>query len=191
MRIEQLDPIPDEAVALSQFLALDDPSQTFKITILQLIDAMVERRLNDLFVSKADPRSGSTQVDSADALTRKDYVDGATKAWGLGTYGSDDPHQWSGFIANPDSGNPEWPLNGAGFQSVYAPTRRAQLWVHTDGTVLFRFSLSETASDTATPWAVHYTSANPPTAADVGAASLDEVERLRAELAELRAMLTV
>lgn len=36
MRIQGLDQIPNEAIDLSQFLALDDPSQTFKITLGQL-----------------------------------------------------------------------------------------------------------------------------------------------------------
>lgn len=36
MRIQSLDPIPNEAIDLSQFLALDDPSQTFKVTLGQL-----------------------------------------------------------------------------------------------------------------------------------------------------------
>lgn len=40
MRIQQLDQIPDEALDLSQFLAVDDPSQTFKMTLLQLRDFM-------------------------------------------------------------------------------------------------------------------------------------------------------
>lgn len=64
MRIQDLDQIPDEAVDLSQFLALDDPSQTFKVTLLQLVDALVAQRLNALFVKKAgDAMTGDLRSD--------------------------------------------------------------------------------------------------------------------------------
>lgn len=39
--ISQLDSITDEAIDLSQFLAIDDPSQTFKLSLLQLRDFFV------------------------------------------------------------------------------------------------------------------------------------------------------
>lgn len=41
MRIQALDQITDEAIDLSQMLALDDPSQTFKMTLLQLRDFLL------------------------------------------------------------------------------------------------------------------------------------------------------
>lgn len=45
IRISDLDQISNGGIDLSQFLALDDPSQSFKITILQLADFMEARFL--------------------------------------------------------------------------------------------------------------------------------------------------
>lgn len=68
MRIQDLDQIPDDAIDMSQFLALDDPSQTFKLTLLQLVDALVAQRLNALFVKKAgDIMPGELTFDSGGA----------------------------------------------------------------------------------------------------------------------------
>lgn len=41
MRIQDLDQIPSEAISESQFIALDDPSQTFKVTLGQLQDFLL------------------------------------------------------------------------------------------------------------------------------------------------------
>ncbi|MGN5575957.1 hypothetical protein VF709_24920, partial [Enterobacter sp. Lyrl_3] len=63
----------------------------------------------------------------------------------------------------------EVPANGAGWQSAYGASRRAQIFMTTGGNVYSRFSLSDVAFDVDTPWAIHYTTLNKPTAADVGA----------------------
>ncbi|MEX9845414.1 phage tail protein [Providencia rettgeri] len=52
-----------------------------------------------------------------------------------------------------------WPTNGAGFQCVYAETRRAQFHISQQGEVLSRFSILS-GSDKETPWNKHYTTAN-------------------------------
>ncbi|MCH7370036.1 hypothetical protein [Aeromonas sp. MR16] len=49
MRVLDLDQISDEAIDLSQFLAVDDPAQTFKMTLLQLADFLEARTLARLF----------------------------------------------------------------------------------------------------------------------------------------------
>ncbi|HHQ6623810.1 TPA: hypothetical protein ACSTL5_000244 [Serratia fonticola] len=50
--------------------------------------------------------------------------------------------------------------NGAGFQSVYAANRRAQLFIGTDGKVISRFSTTDTPETDTTTWNTHYTTAN-------------------------------
>jgi hypothetical protein len=75
----------------------------------------------------------------------------------------------SQFLANTDSTKPELPSNGAGFQSCYAPNRRAQLFLTTDNGLYVRFTLSDTALDSTTPWVRAYTTSYKPSAADVGA----------------------
>lgn len=68
MLIQDLDQIPDDAIDMSQFLALDDPSQTFKVTLLQLVDALVAQRLNALFVKKSgDEMTGPLTLKPAGA----------------------------------------------------------------------------------------------------------------------------
>lgn len=68
MLIQDLDQIPDDAIDMSQFLAIDDPSQTFKITLLQLVDALVAQRLNALFVKKSgDEMTGPLTLKPAGA----------------------------------------------------------------------------------------------------------------------------
>lgn len=52
-----------------------------------------------------------------------------------------------------------WPTNGAGFQCVYAETRRAQFHISQQGEVSSRFS-QLSGSDKETPWNKHYTTAN-------------------------------
>jgi len=49
---------------------------------------------------------------------------------------------------------------GAGFQSIYASTRRAQLWISSTGRVFSRFSLSASALDSTTTWNEHRTTVN-------------------------------
>lgn len=75
----------------------------------------------------------------------------------------------SQFLANTDSTKPEYPGNGAGVQSCYAPNRRGQLFLTTDNGLHVRFTLSDSAIDSTTPWARVYTTSYKPSAADVGA----------------------
>lgn len=49
MRIQDLDQISDANIDLSQFVALDDPGQTFKATLLQLSDFLQANILNRVF----------------------------------------------------------------------------------------------------------------------------------------------
>lgn len=49
MRIQDLDQITNEEMDLSQFIALDDPGQTFKATLLQLSDFLQETILGRVF----------------------------------------------------------------------------------------------------------------------------------------------
>ncbi|SAF46789.1 tail fiber assembly protein [Enterobacter kobei] len=77
--------------------------------------------------------------------------------------------QVSQFLAYSSTEMDEVPANGAGWQSAYAPARRAQAFMNTSGHFYSRFSLSDAAFDTITPWAIHYTTLNKPGAADVGA----------------------
>ncbi|MGE6078332.1 tail fiber domain-containing protein [Aeromonas veronii] len=67
----------------------------------------------------------------------------------------------------------EVPTHGAGWQSTYNSNRRAQLYVAANGDVYSRFSLSDVTLDADTAWAIHYTSANKPTSADVGLGSVN------------------
>ncbi|WP_395302205.1 phage tail protein [Enterobacter mori] len=77
--------------------------------------------------------------------------------------------QVSQFLAYAAADLKEVPSNGAGWQSAYAKSRRAQIFMDTAGKVYSRFSISDVALDTNTPWAVHYTTLNKPSAGDVGA----------------------
>ncbi|MEH3398105.1 phage tail protein [Enterobacter cloacae] len=77
--------------------------------------------------------------------------------------------QVSQFIAYASTDLKEVPANGAGWQSAYGASRRAQIFMTTGGYVYSRFSLSDVTYDVDTPWAIHYTTLNKPTAADVGA----------------------
>ncbi|MDP5159461.1 gp53-like domain-containing protein [Enterobacter ludwigii] len=77
--------------------------------------------------------------------------------------------QVSQFLAYASTDLKEVPANGAGWQSAYGATRRAQIFMTTGGNVYSRFSLSDVTYDVDTPWAIHYTTLNKPTAADVGA----------------------
>ncbi|MGK4352117.1 phage tail-collar fiber domain-containing protein [Enterobacter sichuanensis] len=79
--------------------------------------------------------------------------------------------QVSQFLAYAAADLKEVPSNGAGWQSAYGKSRRAQIFMDTTGKVYSRFSLSDVALDTNTPWAVHYTTLNKPTADDVDAVS--------------------
>lgn len=78
-------------------------------------------------------------------------------------------HDRSGFFANASSGVAGYPGNGAGFQSTYSSNRRAQIYMNSSGAVYSRFSLDSNVIDTSTPWAIHYTTLNKPTSADIGA----------------------
>ncbi|MCA6955145.1 hypothetical protein LF933_21705, partial [Pectobacterium polaris] len=49
---------------------------------------------------------------------------------------------------------------GGGFQSGYNTNRRAQLFISSDGVVRARWSLSESATDTTTPWRLVWDNAN-------------------------------
>ncbi|WP_052952214.1 phage tail protein [Enterobacter genomosp. O] len=77
--------------------------------------------------------------------------------------------QVSQFLAYAAADLKEVPSNGAGWQSAYGASRRAQIFMDTAGKVYSRFSISDVALDTSTPWAVHYTTLNKPSAGDVGA----------------------
>ncbi|MCU7782233.1 phage tail-collar fiber domain-containing protein [Lelliottia amnigena] len=68
----------------------------------------------------------------------------------------------------------EVPLHGAGWQSSYAPARRAQAYVAADSRFYSRFSISETVLDAETPWARHYTTLHKPAATDVDAVSASQ-----------------
>ncbi|WP_252354260.1 pyocin knob domain-containing protein [Hafnia paralvei] len=74
----------------------------------------------------------------------------------------------SQFLSYPSSAD-EVPANCAGFQAAYGKTRRAQIVINTMGEVFSRFSLSDDVLDKTTPWAKHFTTLKPPTAADVSA----------------------
>lgn len=76
---------------------------------------------------------------------------------------------YSQFLAYSSPDFSEVPANGAGWQSAYGLSRRAQAFMNTSGRFYSRFSLSDTAADVTTPWAIHYTTLNKPTAADTGA----------------------
>ena len=80
--------------------------------------------------------------------------------------------QVSQFLAYAATDFKEVPSNGAGWQSAYGLSRRAQAFMNTSGIFYSRFSLSDEALDVDTPWAIHYTTLNKPTAADVGALPL-------------------
>ncbi|MER1492641.1 phage tail-collar fiber domain-containing protein [Enterobacter cloacae] len=80
--------------------------------------------------------------------------------------------QVSQFLAYAAADLKEVPGNGAGWQSAYGASRRAQAFMDTSGRFYSRFSLSDVALDIDTPWAMHYTTLNKPTAADVGALPL-------------------
>lgn len=64
-RISDLDLITDEAIDLSQFLPIDDPTQSFKMTMLQLSDFLFSRHMEALYPV------GSTvyRVDNIDPIT--------------------------------------------------------------------------------------------------------------------------
>ena len=76
-------------------------------------------------------------------------------------------NQFFGTSLNPVPAH--YPTLGAGWQSTYGPTRRAQLYIGTNGIVYSRFSLSNVVEDSTTEWAAHFTTKNKPTAADVKA----------------------
>lgn len=89
---------------------------------------------------------------------------------GLGnvSYGAVPMGVTSQFLIYPASA-PEVPANCAGFQAAYGESRRAQIVINTMGEVFSRFSLSDDVLDKTTPWAKHFTTLKPPTAADVSA----------------------
>ncbi|MGL4351828.1 MAG: pyocin knob domain-containing protein, partial [Plesiomonas shigelloides] len=108
-------------------------------------------------------------------------VGAAPAGFGLGDVGQamGQSSQFLGYGADPASG--EVPSLGAGWQASYAPTRRAQAFLATNGRFYSRFSQSAQEKDGVTPWAIHYTTENKPTALDVGAlAGLSKQSALRA-----------
>ncbi len=92
----------------------------------------------------------------------------APSGYGLGetTAAMGSRSQFMAYSVTPETG--EVPYNGAGWQSAYGPTRRAQIYMGATGKVLSRFSLSSTEKDNTTPWATHYTTLNKPTADELG-----------------------
>ncbi|MCX4177887.1 phage tail protein [Enterobacter sp. HSTU-ASh6] len=90
---------------------------------------------------------------------------------GLGSAAQFRMGQVSQFLAYAAADFKEVPANGAGWQSAYGLSRRAQAFMDTSGRFYSRFSLSDVAIDVDTPWAIHYTTLNKPTAADADAVS--------------------
>ncbi|QFQ10772.1 phage tail protein [Enterobacter sichuanensis] len=88
---------------------------------------------------------------------------------GLGSAAQFRMGQASQFLAYAAADSKEVPANGAGWQSAYGASRRAQAFMDTSGRFYSRFSLSDVALDVDTAWAMHYTTLNKPTADDVGA----------------------
>lgn len=101
MRIKQLDPIPDGAISPDQELAIDDPSQTFKITLSQLREFLEAH-----FVLK----SGDTMTG---ALHIQPPVEAAGEAFTIRAESADLPvylRAWAGedlnwFIGKATAGN--------------------------------------------------------------------------------------
>lgn len=71
----------------------------------------------------------------------------------------------SQFLASGSAVGQEVPTNGAGWQAAYNPARRAQAFIGGDAKFYSRFSSSSTVLDATTPWAIHYTTLNPPPSA--------------------------
>lgn len=149
-----------------------------KIITGKIPDALLKKNnLSDL-ADKALARA-NLQLKTA---AQKDIVTSTTDTtadrvpvvgWqGLGSANQFRMGQVSQFLAYAATDFKEVPSNGAGWQSAYGPSRRAQAFMNTSGIFYSRFSLSDEALDVDTPWAIHYTTLNKPTAADVGALPL-------------------
>ncbi|HAS1123638.1 TPA: hypothetical protein I3786_002044 [Enterobacter cloacae] len=146
-----------------------------KIITSKIPDALLKKNnLSDL-ADKALARA-NLQLKTA---AQKDIVTSTTDTtadrvpvvgWqGLGLAAQFRMGQVSQFLAYASTDLKEVPANGAGWQSAYGATRRAQIFMTTGGNVYSRFSLSDVTYDVDTPWAIHYTTLNKPTAGDVGA----------------------
>ncbi|HGH4648149.1 gp53-like domain-containing protein [Enterobacter cloacae] len=149
-----------------------------KIITSKIPDALLKKNnLSDL-ADKALARA-NLQLKTA---AQKDIVTSTTDTtadrvpvvgWqGLGSANQFRMGQVSQFLAYAATDFKEVPSNGAGWQSAYGLSRRAQAFMNTSGIFYSRFSLSDEALDVDTPWAIHYTTLNKPTAADVGALPL-------------------
>lgn len=146
-----------------------------KIITSKIPDALLKKNnLSDL-ADKALARA-NLQLKTA---AQKDIVTSTTDTtadrvpvvgWqGLGSANQFRMGQVSQFLAYAATDFKEVPSNGAGWQSAYGATRRAQIFMTTGGNVYSRFSLSDVTYDVDTPWAIHYTTLNKPTAGDVEA----------------------
>lgn len=112
----------------------------------------------------------------ADVAWSLDDIGAAPSGFGLG--GGTTPmgvkNQFLSYGGKPATN--EVPTHGAGWQSTYNSNRRAQLYVAANGVVYSRFSLSDIPLDADTTWAIHYTSENKPTSADVGLGNVNNWE---------------
>lgn len=112
----------------------------------------------------ADVQTSTTDTTAGRAMT--------VGAFGLGGSVQNVPMDaYSQFLAYSGMA-PEVPVNGAGWQSTYTQSRRAQAFIGGDTKFYSRFSSSETLLDVETPWAEHYTTLNKPSAAEIGALPL-------------------
>ncbi|WP_336212025.1 gp53-like domain-containing protein [Enterobacter sp. P82] len=148
-----------------------------KIIASKIPDALLKKNnLSDL-ADKALARA-NLQLKTA---AQKDIVTSTTDTtadrvpvvgWqGLGSATQFRMGQVSQFLAYAAADLKEVPANGAGWQSAYGLSRRAQAFMNTSGIFYSRFSLSDVALDVDTPWAIHYTSLNKPEATDCDAVS--------------------
>lgn len=129
-----------------------------------LVDNSYQQLATASGVSSVNGKTGSVSLTYTD-------VNAAPTGFGLGVTGPamGTQSQFFSYGALPGSG--EVPSIGAGFQSTSATNRRAQAYVGITGQFYSRFSSSATVLDNTTPWNTHYTTANKPTALDVGAVS--------------------
>ena len=132
------------------------------------------KAVNDELVKVRDSLGTASKADIVTSLD--DTTAGRTPVvgWqGLGAATHSRMGSASQFFAYTGAAD-EVPLHGAGWQSSYAPSRRAQAFVAADSRFYSRFSISATLLDAETPWACHYTTLNKPAAADVDAVSASQ-----------------
>lgn len=119
---------------------------------------LVMRRINSVFQMQGDVRNGGniwirSSLDGGDfSQWKRAMIEGD---FGFATNGTFKPTSWINMpISEPDGATNWAPSNGGGFQTCYAGSRAAQIWVDNSGRLWSRFNMSSSpqATNSESPW---------------------------------------